>query len=313
LEQDQAPAILLKMNPFDDFKRTFSRQSSLSQLILINIGVFLILKILGVLFFLFKQENLEQLVLSYLALPADPSQIIKKPWTIISYMFLHYDFLHILFNMLWLYWFGKIFLEYLNSKKLLSVYLLGGLMGGLVYVLAFNFFPAFQETVSQSVALGASAAVLAVVMAIAFYVPNYTIHLMFFGPVKLKYIALATVLIDVISIRSGNSGGHIAHLGGAFFGFLYSTQLHRGKDISKGFNRFMDSVFSLFKRRPDLKVKYKRPESTSTSRPETDLEYNARRAAEQRLIDQILDKIARTGYEGLTREEKEILFKSSKK
>ena len=297
------------MNPFDELKRLFGQRNALIRLIMINVGVFLFLKILGVLFFLFKQETLEQLVLSYLALPADPQMILRKPWTIISYMFLHYDFLHILFNMLWLYWFGKIFLEYLNPKKLISVYLIGGLAGGLVYVLAFNLFPAFQESVGQSVALGASAAVLAIVMAIAFYVPDYTLRLMFFGPVKLKYIALASVLIDVLSIRSGNAGGHLAHLGGAFFGFLYATQLRKGNDLSKGFNRFMDSLFSLFKSRPKMKVGYKRPEG----KPETDLEYNARRAAEQRTIDQILDKIARSGYEGLSKEEKETLFKSSKK
>ena len=233
------------MNAFDEFKRTFSRRSTLTQLIMINVGVFLFLKILGVLFFLFKQENLEQLVLSYLALPADPQMILKKPWTIISYMFLHYDFFHILFNMLWLYWFGKIFLEYLNPKRLISVYLIGGLAGGLVYVLAFNLFPAFEESVSQSVALGASAAVLAIVMAIAIYVPDYTLYLMFFGPVKLKYIALATVLIDILSIRSGNAGGHLAHLGGALFGFLYAMQLRSGKDMTKGFSRFMGRLFSL--------------------------------------------------------------------
>ncbi len=297
------------MNPFDDIRRTFSRRGALTQLILINTGVFLFLKFLGVLFFLFRQENLEQLVLGYLALPADPQMILKKPWTIVSYMFLHYDFFHILFNMLWLYWFGKIFLEYLNPKKLISVYLLGGLIGGLVYVLAFNLFPAFEESVAQSVALGASAAVLAIVMAISFYVPDYTLYLMFLGPVKLKYIALVTVAIDILSIKSGNAGGHIAHLGGAFFGFLYATQLRRGNDMVKGFNRLMDSLFSLFKRKSGMKVKYKRP----PGRPETDMEYNARRAEEQRRIDEILDKIARNGYEGLSREEKEILFKSGKK
>lgn len=297
------------MNAFDEFRRTFSKRSTLTQLILINVVVFLFLKILGVLFFLFRQENLEQLILSYLALPADPVEIIKRPWTIISYMFLHYDFFHILFNMLWLYWFGKIFLEYLNPKKMISVYLIGGLAGGIVYVLAFNVFPAFQESVPQSVALGASAAVLAIVMAIAFYVPDYTLYLMFFGPVKLKYIALATVLIDILSIRSGNAGGHIAHLGGALFGFLYAWQLRSGRDMTRGFSRFMDSLFALFKPRPKMKVHYKKPES----KPETDMEYNARRAAEQRTIDQILDKIARSGYEGLTKQEKEILFRSSKK
>jgi membrane associated rhomboid family serine protease len=297
------------MNPFDEFKRTFSQRNTLVQLILINVGVFLFLKILGVLFFLFRQENLEQLVLSYLALPADPQMILKKPWTAISYMFLHYDFFHILFNMLWLYWFGKIFLEYLNPKKLISVYLIGGLSGGLVYVLAFNLFPVFEASVANSVALGASAAVLAIVMAIAFYVPDYTIYLMFFGPVKIKYIALVTVLIDVLSIRSGNAGGHLAHLGGALFGFLYAVQLRRGKDMTNGFNKFMDSLFSLFRRRPEMKVKYKKP----PGKPETDIEYRARRAAEQQNLDRILDKIARHGYEGLSKEEKETLFKSSKK
>jgi membrane associated rhomboid family serine protease len=297
------------MNFSDEFKRSFGKRNTLTQLILINVAVFLFLKILGVLFFLFKQENLEQLVLSYLALPADPQMILKKPWTILSYMFLHYDFFHILFNMLWLYWFGKIFLEYLNPKKLVSVYLIGGLTGGLVYVLAFNLFPAFEESVAQSVALGASAAVLAVVMAIAFYVPDYTLNLLFFGQVKLKYIALVTVLIDVLSIRSGNAGGHLAHLGGAFFGFVYAMQLRRGNDLSKGFNRVMDNLFSFLKPRPKMKVNYKKPEG----KVETDMEYNARRAAEQRTIDQILDKIARTGYEGLSKEEKELLFKSSKK
>jgi membrane associated rhomboid family serine protease len=297
------------MNPLDDFRRNFSKQSTLAQLITINVGVFFVLKVLGVFFFLFKQENIEQLILGYLALPADPGMILKRPWTIISYMFLHYDFLHILFNMLWLYWFGKIFLEYLNPKKLISVYLIGGLAGGLFYVLAFNLFPAFQESVSSSVALGASAAVLAIVMAISFYVPGYTINLMFFGPIKIKYVALVTVAIDLMSIRSGNAGGHIAHLGGAFFGFLYATQLRQGKDLSKGFNQLMDSIFSLFKRRPKMKVKYSAPKD----RVETDMDYNARKAAEQRTIDQILEKISRSGYEGLSREEKEILFKSSKK
>jgi hypothetical protein len=225
-------------------------------------------------------------------------------------MFLHYNFFHILFNMLWLYWFGKIFLEYLNAKKLLSVYLLGGLAGGLVYVLAFNLFPAFAEAVPTSVALGASAAILAVVMAVSFYVPNYTINLLFIGPVKLKYIALVTVLIDILSIKSGNAGGHLAHLGGALFGFLYAVQLQRGRDLTKGFNRFMDSLFSLFRRRPGkIRVKYSKPKN----RPESDLEYNARKVQEQKNIDLILDKISKSGYDGLSKEEKESLFRNSNK
>jgi membrane associated rhomboid family serine protease len=297
------------MATFDNFRETFKRQNTLTQLILINVGVFLFIRILGVFLYLFGHENMEQIVLNALALPADPVLILRKPWTVVTYMFLHYDFFHILFNMLWLYWFGRIFLEYLNPKKLISVYLLGGLAGGLVYVLAYNIFPAFHEVMPQSVALGASAAVLAIVMAISFYVPNYTLYLMFIGPVKLKYIALVSVLIDVLSIKSGNAGGHIAHLGGALFGFIYALQLQRGKDMSRGFNRFMDSLFSLFRRRRDLRVDYRKP----PGRPETDMEYNARKAAEQHKIDEILEKISKKGYDGLTKEEKEILFRSGKK
>jgi hypothetical protein len=223
-------------------------------------------------------------------------------------MFLHYDFFHILFNMLWLYWFGKIFLEYLNAKKLYAVYLLGGLSGGLVYILAFNIFPAFSESVKESVALGASAAVLAIVMAISFHVPNYRLYLMFIGPVKLKFIALATILIDILSIPSNNAGGHLAHIGGAIFGIVFALGLNRGKGRSGGFNRIMKSLFARFRRKPKMRVEY-----TRTGRTETDMEYNARKAEEQKDIDRILDKISRGGYGALSKEEKDLLFRSSKK
>lgn len=296
------------MDLLSEFRRFFRHGGALTQLILINITVFLTLKILGVIFFLFQRENLEQLVLQFLALPADPARILTRPWTIVTYMFLHYDLLHILFNLLWLFWFGKIFLEYLNARKLYSVYLLGGFAGGLFYVLAFNLFPAFSGSVEASVALGASAAVLAIVMAVSFYVPNYTIRLLLIGPVKLKYIALATIVIDILSIRSGNAGGHLAHLGGALFGIVYASQLNRGRDLSRWFNRIADAIAMLFKPRRGMRVKYKR-----SVRNETDMDYNARKAEEQKEIDRILDKISKGGYDALTREEKEILFRSGKK
>lgn len=296
------------MDVLREFRQFFKQGSALTQLILINVAVFIVLKLFWVLFFLFRHDNLEQLVLGFLALPADPQAILRKPWTAVTYMFLHYDFFHILFNMLWLYWFGKIFLEYLNAKKLYAVYLLGGLSGGLVYVLAYNLFPAFSESVKESVALGASAAVLAIVIAISVYVPNYRLYLMFIGPVKLKYIALVTILIDILSIPSNNAGGHLAHIGGAMFGLLFAVRLKQGKDISKGFNRMMDSIFARFKRRPKMRVEYKK-----TARAETDMEYNARKAAEQKEIDRILEKISKGGYGALSKEEKDTLFRSSKK
>jgi len=297
------------MNTGEEIRKMFNQGTTLTKLILINLGVFLILKLLSVFFYLFQNSLADSTILNFLALPADISVLAKRPWTILSYMFLHEGFFHILFNMLWLFWFGKIFLEYLDQKKLLSIYLLGGISGGALFILAYNLIPLFQPSYPYSIALGASAAVMAIVFTISFYVPNYSMNLMFIGPVKLKYIALATIVIDVLSIQGDNAGGHIAHLGGALFGFIYASQMKKGKDISRGFNRLMDWVVSVFKPRPKLKVEYKRP----AGKTETDIEFNTRKGNEQKEIDRILEKISKSGYEALTKQEKEVLFRSSNK
>lgn len=291
------------MSIVDEIKKSFKSGSALIKLLYINIAVFLAVKIIGVIFFLLSIDPTFSLV-NWLGVPADINNLIFKPWTIFTYMFLHQDFLHILFNMLWLYWFGLIFLRYFDDKKLLSVYIVGGLAGAFLYILSFNVFPVFDQVLPMSYALGASASVIAIVIAISVYVPNHTINLLFFGPVQLKYIAIITIIIDVLSIASSNAGGHIAHLGGALFGYLYISQLRKGKNITKGFDRFMDKIFSLFKSKDKFKVTYKRPVS--------DYEYNKAKAANQKDIDKILDKIAKSGYDSLTKEEKEILFKNSK-
>jgi hypothetical protein len=223
-------------------------------------------------------------------------------------MFLHQEFLHILFNILWLYWFGQIFLRYFDDKKLLSVYLVGGLAGAALYILSFNLLPVFNQVLPVSYALGASASVIAIVIAVSVYAPNHTINLMFFGPVQLKYIAIITIVIDILSIASSNAGGHIAHLGGALFGYLYISQIRKGKNITRGFDRFMDKIFSLFKPREKFKVTYKRPMTDI----EKDIEYNKSQAAKQKDIDKILDKIAKSGYDSLTKKEKEVLFSNNK-
>jgi len=288
---------------------SFKRANVLTRLIYINIGVYILIKFLSLFFFLLNRRELDATLLGFLALPADTGVLLVRPWTLITYMFLHYGFFHILFNMLWLFWFGKIFLEYLDARKLTAIYLIGGFAGGLLYIAAYNLLPAFRDQVPVSIALGASAAILAVVMTISFYVPDYRVNLMFIGPVKIKYIALGTILIDLFSIQSGNAGGHIAHLGGALFGILYAWQLTRGKDLVRGFNKLLDALVTLFKPRPKMKVKYKKPRG----RPETDMEYNARKSTEQAEIDRILEKISKNGYAALTKEEKEKLFTSSKR
>lgn len=288
----------------DEIKRTFRKGSMLTRLIYVNLGVYLTVILFKIFQFFFQIEG-DNLLVGWLSLPAELGQLIFQPWSLISYMFLHQDFLHILFNMLWLFWLGKIFLEYLSGKQLLNVYLLGGLSGAALYILCYNLFPVFQDVLPYSVALGASAGVLAVVVATAVYVPDYTIYLLFLGPVKLKYIALASVLLDFVFLVDGNIGGHLAHIGGAAFGFLYISQLKKGKDISRGFGRFVDSVFTLFSPKPKMKVTYKK-------KGETDIDYNTRKATEQKDIDKILEKIAKSGYDSLSKSEKEILFRQSK-
>ena len=288
----------------DQIRETFKRGSSLIKLIYINAGVFLLIKIIQVLAFLFGFSGISGILIHWLSVPAELGTLVTRPWTLITYMFLHESFWHILFNLLWLYVFGRIFLMYLNQKKLLSVYLVGGLSGAALYIISYNVFPAFQEVVALSFALGASASVMAIVIAISFYVPNYSINLLLIGPVKLKYIAIFTIVLDVLSIPTSNSGGHIAHLGGALFGYLYIAQYRRGKIITKGFDRFMDDLFGMFKPKPKFKVTHKQ------HRPKTDIEYNKEKAKRQEKINKILEKISKRGYESLTKEEKEILFRA---
>jgi membrane associated rhomboid family serine protease len=291
------------MNILDEIKTSFKNGSALTKLIYLNLAVFLAVKLIGVIFFLLSVSPTFSLA-NWLAVPADITSLIYKPWTVFTYMFLHLGFLHILFNLLILYWFGIIFLQYFDDKKLLSLYLVGGLAGAALYILFFNIFPVFQAYVSMSIMLGASASVMAIVMATAVYAPNYTVNLMFIGPVQLKYIAIFYIVIDVLSIASDNSGGHIAHLGGALFGYLYIAQMKKGKNITRGFDWFMDKIFSLFKPRQKFKVTYKRPM--------TDYDYNKSKAEKQKDIDKILDKIAKSGYDSLSKSEKEILFKNGK-
>lgn len=287
----------------DEIKGTFKEGSMLTRLIYINLGVFMVVKVFDGLLYLFGFAEINFLI-DWLAVPADVTQLIFKPWTLVTYMFLHQGFLHILFNMLWLFWLGKIFLEYLTGKQLLNVYLLGGLSGAALYILAFNVFPAFSDIIPFSYALGASAAVYAIVVATAVYVPNYTIYLMFIGPVKLKYIAIVSIVLDIVFLSEGNAGGHIAHIGGALFGYFYTSQLQKGKDVSKGFGKVLDGFAGWFKPKSKMKVAYRRGE--------TDMQYNARKNYEQKDIDKILEKIAKTGYESLSKSEKDILFRQSR-
>jgi membrane associated rhomboid family serine protease len=288
---------------FNELKHSFKKGSLLSRIIYINLAVFVFIEVLSVFFFLFNQPSYE--LINLVALPANGSELLSKPWTLITYMFVHDGFIHLIFNLLWLYFGGTIFLKYLSNKQIVSTYVLGGLTGGLFYILAFNYFPVFDSVLAQSMAVGSSASVLAVLVAIATYVPNYIVNLTFIGRVKLKHIAIVSIVLDLILIPNGNAGGHIAHLGGAFYGFYYSRQLLKGKDTSRWFNHLMDYLVNLFKPSKPLKTAYKRPK--------TDDQWRENKSNEQQQINRILDKIAKSGYDSLNKEEKETLFKASKK
>jgi membrane associated rhomboid family serine protease len=243
--------------------------------------------------------------IDYLAIPSNLDLLVRRPWTMITYMFLHVQFLHILFNLLWLYWFGLVFVQELGLKKLLSTYLLGGLAGGLLFVFAYNTLPVFKAEIGVP-ALGASASVMAVVVAAATYRPERKMHLVFIGPVKIGYIALAMFIFSSLLEFSLNTGGKIAHIGGALLGFFFAYYYKRGKDISRGFDRMMDRIASWFKpRQPKMKVTHKRPVD--------DMEYNQQKAEDRKNLDEILDKISKGGYESLTAREKEILFRMGEK
>jgi len=293
------------MGIWDDIKLTFRNGSNLTRLIYVNIAVFVLITIIAVTGFLLNNPDISDKTLDLFSVPASLNALLVRPWTLITYMFTHKDIWHILFNMLWLYWFGRIFLEYLDGRKLVAVYLLGGLSGALVYILSFNVFPAFTGVVADSVAIGASASVMAIVIAIATYVPDYTVQLFLFGRIKIKYMALAIFVLTSVMDFSVNSGGKLAHIGGAFFGYFYIVNLRHGRDIGKGFNKIVDFFVTLFKPGKKLKVTYKKVA--------TEYEYNKIKADQQKLINHILDKISKGGYDSLTKEEKDTLFKESQK
>ncbi len=289
------------MNIVDDIKNSFKQGSALTRLIYVNAGVFLLVKILQALFYLIAKPFP---LVYWLALPSNPAELLHRPWTLITYMFLHEGFMHFLFNILGLYWFGRLLLGYFDERKLISLYLIGGLIGGIFYVLAYNLFPVFMG--ANSVLLGASASVIAILVAVAAYAPNQEIQLVLIGRVQMKYVALVYVFLSVIGISSTNAGGNIAHLGGAFWGWLFISQLAKGKDLSNGFMKFFDKIVKLFKPKQKIYVSHKQP-------PRDDREYNKQKNQNQKEINRILEKISKTGYDSLSSKEKEILFKQGKK
>lgn len=295
-------------NFISELKNNFNRSNISLQFIYINVGIFVVTTLTSVFLMLFNLGGTSWL--QHLELPAWLPQFLSQPWSLVTYMFLHAGVLHLLFNMLWLYWFGQLFLSLFSARHFRGLYILGGLCGGLLYMLAYNVFPYFSPYLHGSFLLGASASVLAIVVATAVRTPEYRVNFMFIGAVRLKYVALFAVVTDLLFITSGNGGGHIAHLGGALAGWWFTSNLQKGADITKWINRIFDwfSGGIKFKRsakKPKMKV--------NQGGRKADYDYNAQKKQQSEEIDRILDKLKKSGYASLTTEEKKRLFDASKR
>lgn len=295
----------------DEFKNAFSRHNNAHvQLILINAAVFLFLVVLFVISTIGDLEPVFDFVRSIFSIPPRFSDFIQRPWTFITYAFAHdwTGILHILFNMLALYWFGKLIIEYLGNDKLVAIYVLGAMAGSTIYLLMFNTVPFFMERTNFPGMVGASAAVFAVMVAAATLLPNYTFFLLFFGPVRIKYIALVYIVLSFIGTVGPNDGGNLAHLGGALIGFVYIKQLQVGVNWGGWITSTLEWIKSLFQPRANVKVTYRKAEPSPSKKKAA----GSTRATQEE-IDDILDKISDKGYESLTKDEKEKLFNASKK
>jgi membrane associated rhomboid family serine protease len=270
------------------------------KLIAINVLVFILF---GLIAFLFRSSFL----FDWFALSKDFSTILTRPWSILSYSFLHQGFFHLLMNMLMLFYVSRLFLNLYSAKMFLNIYLLGALVGGGIFLLSYNLFPVFQNQISFLV--GASASVMAVFIFTCTSMPNTEVSIFTFR-IKLWHIGLFFVVLDLIQIPMGNSGGHIAHIGGAFLGYLYANQLKKGNDIGSGFEKLINTIASYFssRKKSNLKTVHK----TKANSRYANRTVHQQKKVKQEQIDAILDKISKSGYESLSKEEKAFLFKSGK-
>ena len=286
-------------NLIDQFKTA----SVLIKLIVVNALAFIAIRL-----FSFFLQITPSAFTKWFTLPDSFGEFILQPWSFITYGFIHFDFFHVLFNMLWLYWFGNMVLNLFAGKRLLTIYFLGAISGGLLFVISYNVFPVFEN--ARGYLLGASGAVMAIIVFMATYSPNTEVRIFTFR-IKIWHIAIVKIGLDLLQLTSGNNaGGMLAHLGGAAFGFVYARQLVKGNDIGKWFEQLMDGFMNLFstrKRRPFKKVH--RTTTQAASKRSTTKET---KSEHQQRVDRILDKIGKSGYESLTKAEKDFLFKAGK-
>ncbi len=286
---------------WDDFKRYVLHSGNwLNKLVAINIAVFVVTGLIWVMDRLFATNILLfGQIEEFLGFPSVALKALYHPWTIITYQFMHAGLLHLVFNMFMFIVAGRIFREFLGDKKLLNLYLMGGIAGALMFLLAMNIFPLFKADTPYII--GASASIMAILTGAATLVPNYTIFVVLIGPIRLVYVMLIFFVLDLLSLAGGNAGGHFSHVGGALFGYVYIKSLQNGTDLGGWLTSFFAWCQNLFKPKSNIRVNYRGPEPP---RP--------KHHVSQEEVDAILDKIAKSGYDSLTQREKDILFRASK-
>lgn len=289
--------------------KRFASATMLMKIVVINVAVFLVLNIISIVMIFAGEESGRFIVEQWVAMPGNFGRLARHAWTPLSYMFSQIEPLHLIFNMLWLYWFGIVFQLLSTPKRMIGLYLLGGLGGAALYLLAVNTIPYFAG--HGGLLIGSSASVIAIVTATAIMAPDYRMNLLFLGAVSLKWIAIATIGIDLLSVTGSNAGGHIAHLGGAAVGAIFALGLKRGHDITAPLNSLIDAIVNLFRRRPKVRpARFRASAAPSAPRPKAP---SAASAADQAELDKILDKIKKSGYSSLTADERARLFDVSRR
>lgn len=289
--------------------KRFASATMLMKIVVINIAVFLVLNIISIVMIFAGEESGRFIVEQWVAMPGNFGRLARHAWTPLSYMFSQIEPLHLIFNMLWLYWFGIVFQLLSTPKRMIGLYLLGGLGGAALYLLAVNTIPYFAG--HGGLLIGSSASVIAIVTATAIMAPDYRMNLLFLGAVSLKWIAIVTIGIDLLNVTGSNAGGHIAHLGGAAVGAIFALGLKRGHDITAPLNSLIDAIVNLFRRRPKVRpARFRASGAPSAPRPKAP---SAASAADQAELDNILDKIKKSGYSSLTADERARLFDVSRR
>lgn len=294
---------------FKNIYQKFCNENIVGRFIYINVAIYIIVAFIGVFATLFNLNSPVNDIICRLELPASFETLLFRPWTLVTYMFMHKELGHVLWNMLALYLFGRIFLNFFSTRHFVGVYILGGLSGGLFFMLAYNLFPYFAGAVDHAFLVGASGSLFAVIVASAMRSPNHTVNLMFLGSIRLVTIAVITVVVSLLLLASDNAGGNFAHLGGAFAGWLFAFMLNKGNDVTSWINKIIDFfvTFCSFRRSPS------KPKFTfSRGKRSDDYEYNAMKKSNEDEINRILEKVKAGGYSSLTDEEKKRLFDASK-